>query len=124
MTSIFDFIEELTQADRAVVNSMPFDPQSRRFYDAFHGSLVWLDERPELIASAGHALYVELLFARSLLFHYPQAGIPAYRDAPDRSLFWQTALAAIPLWPGFQRATLDQDSRNYLVQQMNRDDHF
>ena len=103
----------LSAADRALVEALAFDARADVAYDAITACLVWADEVPSGLTSAGYETVRDLLGARG----YLHRGIPfdAWdRGRTERVELWNAALAQGLRWPGFRRLTLTHDQRALL----------
>jgi hypothetical protein len=103
----------LSPADRALVEALVFDAAAEVSYNAITACLVWSDEVPPGLSSAGYEAVRDLLAARGFIHR----GIPVEdwdRGWTDRADLWSAALAEGLRWPGFRRLALTRDQRAIL----------
>ena len=103
----------LSAADRALVEALVHDPAADVAYNTIAACLVWSDEVPKGLTSAGYEIVGDLLAARGLIHR----GIPI--DDWDggrihRIELWNAALAQGLRWPGFGRLALTREQRALL----------
>lgn len=103
--------------DRAALQRLVFDPTSEPSFELLKACLVWPDERPERISSAGYELLGDLWIVRGFLHRQ----VPTEAWALDPAHFqevWRDALEDVPGWPGFRRLQLSEVERAYLDQSL------
>ncbi len=101
--------------DLTLIESLVYNPELLPAYDMIKNCLIWEDERPEGLTSAGYESLCDLWIARSF-FH---RGLDPSAHALDPQYFknvWQRALAQGFNWPGFKRMSLSQEDRQYYLQ--------
>ena len=99
--------------DRAIVESLTYDPAATPGFELLKGCLVWADERPDGLTSEGWDRLTDLWAARSFMhrgepFTDKQFGGRQYEKA------WNQALREGIRWPGFLRVELSPEDRAYL----------
>lgn len=101
----------LSDRDRELVESLPFDPNATAAFNAITACLVWSDELPSGLTPYGYDFMRDLLVARG----YLHRGVPPEAwDSPERLERWNEALAAELRWNGFRRVTLTGPQRALL----------
>jgi hypothetical protein len=103
----------LSPGDRELVDVQPFDPDASIAFHELLGCLVWSDEVPDGLTSAGRDYLRELLAVRGIL----HLGRPVdWPDGtrPDRAAAWRDALDSDLRWNGFRRIELTPEQRRLL----------
>lgn len=103
----------LSDADRALLEGVPFDPLATIGYDEISACLVWSDELPAGLTPAAYDYVRDLLGARGLIHR----AIPTEawdRGWTERSDRWNEALASGLRWNGFRRIALTREQRSLL----------
>jgi hypothetical protein len=101
----------LSPQDRALLESLPFDPNASAAYNEITGALAWSDEIPDGLSQAGYDYLRDLLAVRG----YLHRGLPVERER------WDEALAVGLRWNGFRRVTLTTDQRALLERYIEDD---
>jgi hypothetical protein len=100
--------------DRQAVESLHYNPDLKPSFELFKFCLVWDDERPLNISSAGYDLVCDLWIARSFMYHRK---LPKNKWGLDPGYFqkiWDTAIKKKLNWPGFKRLELSPEDEKYL----------
>jgi len=110
------------EIDRESVESLVYDPSLEPNYNALAGHLMWFDELPSHITSAGIDVLSSLWVARSLMHR----GL-TFSDHPVNPEYsqrvWKQAIQEIPNWPGFQRLKLSVEDQKYYAEMLEKN-HF
>lgn len=107
----------LTQADRAAIERLVFDPSLAPRFELLKSCLVWEDERPRELSSDGYQ-YLTYLWAVRGFIH---KGVPFERWGLDPEPFrhtWNDAFDTCLRWPGFRRLGLSTRDRAFLSDQL------
>jgi hypothetical protein len=108
----------LSQEDRQAIESLEYNPGLEPAFDLLKFCLVWEDERPTRISSAGYDIVCDLWIARSFMHHRK---LPKNKWGLDPDYFqeiWESALKEKLQWPGFQRLILKPEDEKYLKEQI------
>jgi hypothetical protein len=103
----------LSDEDRGLLETMPFDPAAEPAFNEITACLVWDDEVPDGLSREGYRTVRDLLVARGLIHR----GIPVEEwdfGFPDRWERWNEALADGLRWNGFRRLALTAAQRALL----------
>ena len=104
---------ELSPDDRAVIESLEFDPSLEPSFDIIKSCLAWPDEVPKGISGKGNMLVGRLLIWRSFLHREMPEEAWGLDPSPYR-LAWQSAVSEKLSWPGFRRLTLSSKDKQFL----------
>jgi hypothetical protein len=107
-----------TDEDRKAVEVLRYNPDLSPSFDLVKFCLVWDDERPLRISSAGYELVCDLWIARSCMYH---RNLPKNKWGLDPDYFqkvWDTAVNKKLKWPGFKRLELNPADEKYLNDQI------
>lgn len=103
----------ITKQDRKAIEDLKHDSSLEPSFDVIKNCLVWDDERPTGVTSAGYELICDLLIVRSFLHQ----GIPREKWglAPEYfSAVWDDARTQGLRWPGFERVELSVAEKQYF----------
>lgn len=118
-------LNELSQSDRLLIESLNYDPNLKPEFDIMRSHLVWGDELPLDISSTGLELLQNLWIARAIKHHGFKIGEPF--DPKHFLAYWDLALEQNLKWPGFKRLYLcDRDKAYYdkCLADLNNDDDY
>ncbi len=104
---------KLTKSDRALIESTHPEPGAEPAFDLMKACLVWADERPGSLSSAGYELLCDLWVVRAFIHRE----IPPEKWGLDPAYFqvvWKDAQESQLKWAGFHRMTLSEKDRGYL----------
>lgn len=108
----------ILKSDIEVLSKLTFDPAAQPDFELLKYCLIWPDERPvELLSSAGQEFLSDLWIVRGFLHR----SVPREKWGLDPAYFhetWNFGLAHVAGWPGFERLTLSDVDRAYLVCRM------
>ncbi len=108
----------LSDADRARIEGLDYDPDADVAFNDIGAYLVWSDEVPSGLTPAGSEYLRDLLGARGFIHR----GVPIEdwdRGWTDRAERWNEALAEGLRWPGFRRIALMREHRLLLDRRFN-----
>jgi hypothetical protein len=103
----------LSDDDRALVESVPFDPDAAVAFNEITACLVWADEIPDGLSRAGYEVIRDLLVARGLIHR----GIPVEEwdyGWTERWERWNDAIGSGLRWNGYRRLALTGEQRALL----------
>ena len=103
----------LSDADRELIEAVPFDDDAEPAFNEITACLVWPDEVPDGLSREGYRIVRDLLVARGLIHR----GVPVEQwdfGFPDRWEAWNQVLADGIRWNGFRRLALTGDQRALL----------
>jgi hypothetical protein len=110
----------LSPADRALIESLVFDPSLTPKYEMLKSCLVWADEMPVGISPDGYEYVSDLLAVRGFIHR----GVPTENwgigPAPYLRV-WDDAVGSGLTWIGFRRLPLSTQDRRFLDEQIAGD---
>jgi hypothetical protein len=98
------------ERDRQLIEGLTYRPDLAPGFEALKGCLVWADEYPQNVSSAGYDRLSDLWIARTIICHDPSRR--TLDDARYRAAWTQAKTEGIR-WPGFHRETLSETDRRY-----------
>jgi hypothetical protein len=107
----------LSPRDRALIESLVFDPSLKPRYEMVKSCLVWADEIPTGISPEGYEYVSDLLALRGFIHR----GVPTedWGIGPAPYLrVWDDALGSGLKWIGFRRFPLSKMDRRFLNEQL------
>ena len=110
----------LSDADRGLVEALPFDGQAAPAFNEMTWCLVWPDEVPDGLSREGYRIVRDLLVARGFIHR----GVPveAWDEGYlDRWEAWNEALSSRLRWNGFRRIALTTAQRTELRRHLTDD---
>jgi len=103
----------LSDADRELLEGLPFDADAEVAFNEVTACLVWADEVPDGLSRDGYRVVRDLLGARGLIHRGVSSEDWDY-GFPDRLDRWNEALAEGLRWNGFRRLALTGGQRALL----------
>jgi len=105
-----------------LLDTQPFDRLARPQFEEIKYCLVWPDERPEGLSSAGWELVGDLLVVRGYLHRAVPIEEWGMVGGQEYLRTWNRALLdeRVP-WNGFRRIALSDDDRQVLAAALRRD---
>lgn len=106
-----DEASSLSPDDLLLIRSLTYNPELEPNYEILKNCLVWQDEWPDGLTSAGHEFLCDLWIVRSYL--HRQLDLSATLNPAYFENVWKRALKEIPSWPGFKRLSVTSEERDY-----------
>lgn len=111
----------LSEADRAAIERLRYNPSLAPAFDIVKSCLIWRDESPEGVSPDGRR-FVSLLWIYRSFMHQ---GIPEHSWPVDPRIYreaWEYAVQEQVKWPGFMRQVLSASDRAYLEKKLSESD--
>ena len=109
--------------DLELIEALVYDPDLAPSFDMMRDSLYWRDEYPNGITPSGMSNLIDLVVARSFLYHGHD--FSEIELSPDPYLLsWERAQKQGLRWPGFKRLNLSETDKAYYEQMLKKSDEM
>jgi len=109
--------------DKALMDSLVFDPALKPEYNPVSNCLSWDDEVPQDISYSGLNVVRRLWMARGYL-HKGQTIEDHFLNPHILRHLWEQATDEIPDWPGFKRLVLNKAEKAYFQEWLGVENPF